>query len=460
MPRSRLRRELPLALGAVVLAGGLLTAAGAAHGDHRASSLAETRSLTDVGVAQHRPSVAPSRADGGVAQHGSAGSTAHRPWAHPAVEPGIVPAMTQDNALETKLRDRLSRATSDRFSVVVNVDGLGEVANIGGGLSMMPASTQKLFTTLPVLLHQPARRLVTTVAAGVAPQGGVVRGNLVVHAAGDPSLLRRDLVALAQQTRHAGIRRVTGRLLLDIGGLSLRTRSPGWKWDFVPADVGPLSPFPVGSDQLGGGAWYLAHPTLGNLGVFREIFRRNGVHVAGVNAIVRSSHPALVVATHTSRPLMALVGRTLRLSDNFWAESLLTVEGNAAVTRVVSAANVRGANYATDGSGLSYLDRQTAVGEVTLLRFAENTAPRRLLRLLPVACRSGTLIHEFCGTAAAGAVFAKTGTLDHAKALSGYTTDAKGRLVTFAILCNDVRDTYRAELAIQRAVLVLRYFAG
>jgi D-alanyl-D-alanine carboxypeptidase len=57
-------------------------------------------------------------------------------------------------------------------------------------------------------------------------------------------------------------------------------------------------------------------------------------------------------------------------------------------------------------------------------------------------------------------VFAKTGTLSHTSALSGYTTDGAGRWVTFSVVCGQVRSIDAARRAIDRAVLVLRRYSG
>lgn len=440
MSRSVARSELLLGAGAVVLATALVGTAATAARAERLSPY----DVSDPAVhAAHPP------------------SKIHRIAAGAAITPATQHSSTEDSQLESALANRLSRATARRYAIVVHVAGKGEVANIGGYLSMMPASTQKLFTTLPLLLAQPDRTLLTTVSAGAAPQAGVVHGNLVVRASGDPSFTRPDIASLARQVRAKGVHRVTGRLVLDIGNLSLQTRRDGWKWDMVPSDIGPLSPLPIRADQLRHDWWYLSHPTYGNLHILRTMFAAHGIHIAGKNVIVRTSHPSVLLATHSSPTMARLVRHTLRWSDNFWAETLLNVEGGRpAVKHVATQAGVSGTTYATDGSGLSYLDRETVIGETALLRYAtDSPAADAFLASLPVACRSGTLRHEFCGTVAEGKVWAKTGTLSHAKALAGYTTDARGRLVTFAILCNAVRNTDSASHAMQRAVIVLRNYS-
>jgi D-alanyl-D-alanine carboxypeptidase/D-alanyl-D-alanine-endopeptidase (penicillin-binding protein 4) len=87
-----------------------------------------------------------------------------------------------------------------------------------------------------------------------------------------------------------------------------------------------------------------------------------------------------------------------------------------------------------DGSGLSLLDRFTANALVSLLTVMWDDPGVRpeLLASLPVAGRSGTLVHRMRGTAAAGLVLAKTGTTNNASALSGFVGDR----YVFSILQN------------------------
>jgi len=154
------------------------------------------------------------------------------------------------------------------------------------------------------------------------------------------------------------------------------------------------------------------------------------------------------------------VRHTLQASDNFYAESLLSLEGRGAVTRLLDDAGISN-SYATDGSGLSYSDYESARGEVKLLHYAaKSAAADSLVASLPVGCRSGTLYDRFCDTIGEGMVWAKTGTLRYNRALAGYTYDRLGRRVTFSILTYGVRNLTRDVNAIDRAVLVLRRYAG
>ncbi|MCA1824153.1 MAG: D-alanyl-D-alanine carboxypeptidase, partial [Frankia sp.] len=79
---------------------------------------------------------------------------------------------------------------------------------------------------------------------------------------------------------------------------------------------------------------------------------------------------------------------------------------------------------------------------------------------LPVACRDGTLKDRFCGTAAAGRVSAKTGTLSGVVVLVGYTATASNRAVRFAFMISGASSTTQARAAVDRAVVQIAAFAG
>jgi D-alanyl-D-alanine carboxypeptidase/D-alanyl-D-alanine-endopeptidase (penicillin-binding protein 4) len=158
--------------------------------------------------------------------------------------------------------------------------------------------------------------------------------------------------------------------------------------------------------------------------------------------------------------MSTLVRHTLQESDNLYAETLLAIEKRWRVNRMLHDAGIKN-SYATDGSGLSYSDYETARGEVRLLKYAAaSPVADQLVASLPLGCRSGTLSERFCNTIGEGMVWAKTGTLRYNRALSGYTYDHLGRRVTFSILTYGVRNLTSAVHAIDRAVLVMRRYAG
>jgi D-alanyl-D-alanine carboxypeptidase/D-alanyl-D-alanine-endopeptidase (penicillin-binding protein 4) len=59
------------------------------------------------------------------------------------------------------------------------------------------------------------------------------------------------------------------------------------------------------------------------------------------------------------------------------------------------------------------------------------------MAILPVGGQDGTLSTRFAGNAAAVRIHAKTGSLSHVAALSGYAQRANGDWVAFSILVNN-----------------------
>jgi serine-type D-Ala-D-Ala carboxypeptidase/endopeptidase (penicillin-binding protein 4) len=91
-----------------------------------------------------------------------------------------------------------------------------------------------------------------------------------------------------------------------------------------------------------------------------------------------------------------------------------------------------------DGSGLSRLNLVTPGAVVKLLRFMYGTENRDAwISLLPVGGQDGSLSARFGQTSAAGRVHAKTGSLSHVSALSGYIERSDGTWVAFSILVNN-----------------------
>jgi D-alanyl-D-alanine carboxypeptidase/D-alanyl-D-alanine-endopeptidase (penicillin-binding protein 4) len=367
---------------------------------------------------------------------------------------------TLDASLTNGVRARMATSTAHAWSAVVDVAGKGRVVDIAGGYGLRPASTEKLFTTLPVLLNQPNRRLTTTIGSTKGPSRGVLRADLVVRSSGDPTLYGADIVRLAKRLHDAGVRKVTGRLVLDIGGLPTTRVRTGWKSSYIPGDVAPLSPFPVAGDRLSSTASYLTSPTAGNLAYLRAQLKAAGVGIVGSSVVARHVSMPHYFTSHSSVTLAAIVRTALLYSVNFYAEQLLSIEGRATITATSDAAGVTNSR-SYDGSGLSIDDIATTRAEVALLTYAAKSSAATSLRAsLPVACRTGTLEHDLCATATAGKVWAKTGTLDGVKCLAGYTTDGAGRAVTFAILTNGDKSTSTAMSAMQKVLTLVRGYTG
>ena len=97
-----------------------------------------------------------------------------------------------------------------------------------------------------------------------------------------------------------------------------------------------------------------------------------------------------------------------------------------------------GISSLSDGSGLARDDLVTPRATVQLLRFDEKQPwGADYISTFPVAGSDGTLDSRMLGTAAAGHIFAKTGGLDHVRALSGFATTTGGEHLVFSMFGNN-----------------------
>jgi D-alanyl-D-alanine carboxypeptidase/D-alanyl-D-alanine-endopeptidase (penicillin-binding protein 4) len=102
-------------------------------------------------------------------------------------------------------------------------------------------------------------------------------------------------------------------------------------------------------------------------------------------------------------------------------------------------AGIEGGGYnLLDGSGLSRLDLVTPAAVIKLLQFMYRSPAREnWISLLPIGGKDGTLSSRFTEGAASGRIHAKTGSLSHVSALSGYAQRPNGRWVAFSVLVNN-----------------------
>ncbi|QLQ39548.1 D-alanyl-D-alanine carboxypeptidase/D-alanyl-D-alanine endopeptidase [Micromonospora robiginosa] len=211
--------------------------------------------------------------------------------------------------------------------------------------------------------------------------------------------------------------------------------------------------------------------------VFRSALRRHGVRVLG-RTVLGTATPdtARPLARHDSMPLADLMVPFLKLSNNGHAEVLTKELGrvlsgsgtwSAGLTAIGEYVGDTGMDTGTlrqrDGSGLSRRNLIPPAQFVTLLS-AVRAEPwfDTWYAALPVAGNAdrfvgGTLRSRMAGTAAANNVHAKTGSLTGVSGLSGYVTDADGRLLAFSIVLNNYLTSSVKGLEDQIAIALASY---
>jgi serine-type D-Ala-D-Ala carboxypeptidase/endopeptidase (penicillin-binding protein 4) len=205
--------------------------------------------------------------------------------------------------------------------------------------------------------------------------------------------------------------------------------------------------------------------------VLKQIFESRGIRVSGTVRVHHASPPEIypdapevlgpvpaptnpdvtVLAEHLSLPLIESVRLTNKISQNLHAELILRAVAHEKKGFGVTDAGLwveqdflksigvaDGDVVLSDGSGLARDDLVTPRATVQLLRFDEQQPwGSDYISTFPVAGVDGTLDSRMQGTAAAGHIFAKTGGLDHVRALSGFATTAGGEHLVFSLFGNN-----------------------
>lgn len=201
----------------------------------------------------------------------------------------------------------------------------------------------------------------------------------------------------------------------------------------------------------------------------RDLLRARGVRVTGDIATrhrplnpfddpaVRSGAPAPrppvpEMLAALPAPVLADDMRVInKQSQNLHAELMLrrvarrtgsgsVADGQAALQRVMAQAGVPAGSFSfADGAGMSSYNRITPRAATMLLGWiARQPWGAAWRETLPIAGQDGTLRGRFKGTSLEGKLFAKTGSLNAARALSGYLVTRSGRMLVFSALANDM----------------------
>jgi D-alanyl-D-alanine carboxypeptidase/D-alanyl-D-alanine-endopeptidase (penicillin-binding protein 4) len=193
-------------------------------------------------------------------------------------------------------------------------------------------------------------------------------------------------------------------------------------------------------------------PALWAAGVFRHMLADAGVEVQGDARAVTQPTNVTPRLTLEGRPLAEILSLFNKPSENAIGEMLihdLAVHDNRVPATWGAGAQIitqwltgvvgldPGDFRTVDGSGLSRYDEICPAGTVRLLRHMWQRPDREIyLASLPIASVDGSLRGRMAGTAAAGHVHAKTGTMSGVSCLSGYVETAGGRWLIFSILTN------------------------
>ena len=276
------------------------------------------------------------------------------------------------------------------------------------------------------------------------------------------------------QPAHPGLQRMPGSLLVRSWG----TAPPqGLRADLAVEDPAEFTAAAFKQALLSrgigvSGSAVAAHRYSDDTGDFAtergETLRLAPVLVSTV--VVAPANGQRVLAGHMSVPLAEDITVTNKVSQNLHAELLLRLlgklcakdgslaQGTRAVRQFMINAGISDNDFFFyDGSGMSMDDRITPRAYTQLLVYAARQAWGTAWRgTFPIAGVDGTLFVRFRNSPLKGRLWAKTGTLNEANALSGYLISASGKTIAFSIMVNGHRPGSDAESqAIERICEVI-----
>lgn len=215
-----------------------------------------------------------------------------------------------------------------------------------------------------------------------------------------------------------------------------------------------------------------ANPTLYAATVLKEVLERKGIKVRG-RAMDRDGTPPgedyasmRVLVSHRSPPLSRIIREVNKRSQNLYAELLFRTlgalyggggtggESARVVKESLAAMGIPPDSLAIyDGSGLSRLNLVTPAQVVQLLSFmAGHPYFDAFRQSLPIAGVDGTMARRMKASEAEHRIMAKTGSLTHVAALSGYALDRDGRLLAFSVMTNNCLHEAHEVRALQDAI--------
>lgn len=366
--------------------------------------------------------------------------------------------------------------------ILIDANSGKQLAAKSENTAFMPASTMKLVTMLSALDHLgPDHRLETSLSVTGKLNKTVLEGDLVLHGTGDVELDLNDLMRMALALRDLGISQISGRFLVsDNTFLRVDEVNADQPLDApYNAGIGPLSlafgRVTVRAQDDGslfaspelierGPAWHLASDDeqkraraipVRDVGMHTALSLRRMASELGIDLPMpqRGSPQTQLreIATIQSKPLVEMIEGAMVYSNNQIAETIGLVTASSLDSKPLSLAESastlwkdlvtrlpetdwQGFNI-TNHSGLDSSARATPTQLAALLQYGLER--HQLPHLLPANAWSGSLSRRLVEQGLLQRIWAKTGSIDFAVALTGYLLPENGGLWLFVIVSDD-----------------------
>lgn len=352
--------------------------------------------------------------------------------------------------IDTALRSRLEafvgkpRAEGKLALHVYDITADKTVFGFNEDMALPSASCMKLLTGVAGLRLLGSGYNYTTemLTNGKATADGTLTGDMAFKAGLDPQLMAADLTPFAKAVRETGVKRLQGRLIVDLAITEpVKSEMHWFPWDLTFSKYGLL---------------YKGAPRV--VKQLKAALRAQGIALAD-SQVVMAAVPKGMTSRHKStRNIDDVIKRMWKNSSNTQATSLLYTIGNTVNQKANPAA--AGVGYLRsflrdtlaladsaltihDGCGLCIYNRLSPRSLTAIISYGYNNIDIRpmLERNLAVAGVDGTLAREMTGPTTRGKIKAKTGTLSHPygiSSLAGLCEGADGHVLAFAIMDSEM----------------------
>ena len=193
---------------------------------------------------------------------------------------------------------------------------------------------------------------------------------------------------------------------------------------------------------------------------------RQGITFHGTLRQAKTPEGARALFTHYARPLIDIVAKTNKKSNNLYARHLLLLlgakrygapateeKGRDAVAQILGNIGLKSSSiYLDNGCGLSRQSRITARALSDILQSADRHYGRQWRRVLSIAGIDGTIRKRFRRSVAKGRAWMKTGTLKDAKNIAGYVRSKRSKKLYSVVVLYNGREKWKGS-ALQNQII-------
>lgn len=359
--------------------------------------------------------------------------------------------------------------------LVIDIKSGERMIDINSSLPLIPASITKCVSTATLLEKVGSKfRYETPVWYTGGIHDGVIEGDLVIQASGDPSLNSThdpgssDIVAeIVDALKALKVHEIAGALVIDESDFPGPAINPTWQKGDLPHAYG-TGTHGFNFEDNASGRRSVADPAVVFKSRLRGALAKAGIGIG--SASVHADGRRHRLGEHRSEQIDEIMRSCMMRSDNQYAEALLrgvglhygksgsTAKGAEEEMKYWKRqhADMEGVKI-VDGSGLSRTNRITANFMADVLRHMSGNP--YYASFFPLAGQEGTLKKFLAGTPLDGEIAMKTGSMNGIQCYAGYKLDSEyAPTHIVVVMMNRLSNRASARAALQK--LLLAAFEG